>query len=394
MAKVRLGLVGKPNAGKSTLFSAITSRAAEIGSYPFTTIKPNIGLGFIETKCPDTEIGTTCNPREGSCSGGIRQIPIEIIDVPGLIEGASQGKGMGNEFLENVRESEALLLVFDASGKTALDGTPVEERIDPNAEIDMIKGEITKWMVARLSKGWEKFASREEATNQHPAASLLRKLSMSGINEQALLSSLSAGGFPLRLSIWKEEDFTRFSEMFLARFKPLILLGNKVDAADPETIDRIRAKHPDTIFTSGDFELALSRAVQAGLAEVSKRHISPSARASEPQRKALARVQEVISLPYYASPEAIMTDVVRERLERIAVYPVQDESKWTDSQGNVLPDCFMVRKGTTAIDLAFRVHSDIGEGFIRAIDCRRKMVISRDHELKDSDVISIVSRSR
>ena len=107
MAKVRLGLVGKPNAGKSTLFSAITSRAAEIGSYPFTTIKPNIGLGFIETKCPDTEIGTTCNPREGSCSGGIRQIPIEIIDVPGRIQESLEWSDSGNR--PGCRSRRALL---------------------------------------------------------------------------------------------------------------------------------------------------------------------------------------------------------------------------------------------------------------------------------------------
>lgn len=394
MAKVRLGLVGKPNAGKSTLFSAITARAAEIGNYPFTTIKPNIGLGFIEAKCPETEIGTTCNPREGSCSGGIRRIPVEIIDVPGLIEGASLGKGMGNEFLENVRESEALLLVFDASGKTGLDGTPVEDKIDPETEIEMVKSEIARWMSSRLSRGWERFASREEATNQHPTTSLLRKLSISGINEQALLSALTSEGFPLRLSMWKEEDFFRFSEMFLARFKPIVLVGNKVDAADPDTIQRIRVKHPDAIFTSGDFELALSRAAQAGLASVSGKTVSPAENATGPQKKALARIQEVISLPFYASPEAIMTGVVRDRLERIAVYPVQDESKWADGQGNVLPDCYMVRKGTTALDLAFRVHSEIGEGFIKAIDCRRRMVISKDHELNDSDVISIISRSR
>jgi small GTP-binding protein len=393
MSRIKIGLVGKPNVGKSTLFSAITSNAAEIGNYPFTTLKPNTGVGLITTTCPEVELGKKCNPREGTCEGGIRKVPIEVIDVPGLIEGASSGKGMGNEFLENIKDADALLLVFDASGRTTMEGVPSESTIDPVREIEMVRSELYRWLSSKLSKDWERFAKKEDSSGEKIVKGLLKKTSSLGIGEKDVSRILSSGVFPAKLTLWGESDFDDFARKVFEIVKPIVPVGNKVDAASEDTIIRLRSLFPEIMFTSGGQELAISKAIENGIVEGRSIPFKISGKATEVQRKGLAMVEAVMGKEYYSSPQQILTKVVLSKLGLIFVYPVYDESHWTDKEGNVLPDCFLVPKGTTAIDLAFKVHTEIGNGFIKAIDCRKKRIIARDHELQDSDVISIVSKS-
>ncbi|MFG1518877.1 MAG: YchF-related putative GTPase [Thermoplasmataceae archaeon] len=393
MSRIKIGLVGKPNVGKSTLFSAITSNAAEIGNYPFTTLKPNTGVGLITTTCPEVELGKKCNPREGTCEGGIRKVPIEVIDVPGLIEGASSGKGMGNEFLENIKDADALLLVFDASGRTTMEGVPSESTIDPAREIEMVRSELYRWLSSRLSRDWERFAKKEDSSGEKIVKGLLKKTSSLGIGEKDVSRVLNSGVFPAKLTLWGESDFDDFARKVFEIVKPIVPVGNKVDAASDDTITRLRSLYPEIMFTSGGQELAISKAIENGIVEGRSIPFRVSSKANEAQRKGLAMVETVMRKEYYSSPQQILTKVVLSKLGLIFVYPVYDESHWTDKEGNVLPDCFLVPKGTTAIDLAFKVHTEIGNGFIKAIDCRKKRIIARDHELQDSDVISIVSKS-
>jgi small GTP-binding protein len=393
MSRIKIGLVGKPNVGKSTLFSAITSNAAEIGNYPFTTLKPNTGVGLITTTCPEVELGKKCNPREGTCEDGIRKVPIEVIDVPGLIEGASSGKGMGNEFLENIKDADALLLVFDASGRTTMEGVPSESTIDPAREIEMVRSELYRWLSSRLSRDWERFAKKEDSSGEKIVKGLLKKTSSLGIGEKDVSRVLNSGVFPAKLTLWGESDFDDFARKVFEIVKPIVPVGNKVDAASDDTITRLRSLYPEIMFTSGGQELAISKAIENGIVEGRSIPFRVSSKANEAQRKGLAMVETVMRKEYYSSPQQILTKVVLSKLGLIFVYPVYDESHWTDKEGNVLPDCFLVPKGTTAIDLAFKVHTEIGNGFIKAIDCRKKRIIARDHELQDSDVISIVSKS-
>jgi len=92
-------------------------------------------------------------------------------------------------------------------------------------------------------------------------------------------------------------------------------------------------------------------------------------------------------------PFDILGEIIEKILKLIVVYPVYDDSTWTDKEGNVLPDAFLMQAGSTPLDLAYMVHTDIGEGFIRAIDCKSKMVIGKEHPLKDGDVVRIISKS-
>ncbi|MCL4328856.1 MAG: YchF-related putative GTPase [Candidatus Thermoplasmatota archaeon] len=389
MSSPKIGLIGKPNVGKSTIFSALTEASAEIANYPFTTTKPNVGITYFPVECPHPLVGGECNPREGFCDSGKRYVPITVIDVPGLIEGASHGKGMGNEFLENVRDSDAIILVFDASGRTSLDGSVLEESLDlGTSEIAMVRNELQAWFSRMLGNGWEKFSRKADSSGQPVVQSLQEKLGSFGISQGKTHLILASAPFPAKLALWTETDFGDFARIAFELVKPVILVGNKADLVD----------HPPKIgeesrFVSADFELAASRAKKAGLVMDADTSLDPVGSLTDPQKNAIERINSVFSRSWVKRLRIILAEIVRDRLRYIVVFPVYDEKKWTDKEGNVLPDAFLMEKGSTAEDLAYKVHSEIGRGFIRAIDCRTGMVVARDHQLSDGDVIKIVSKA-
>ena len=392
MKRIKIGLVGKPNVGKSTIFSAITRTPAEIGNYPFTTIKPNLGVTFIEHTCPETELGQKCNPKEGTCVNGTRMIPVEIIDVPGLIPGASEGKGMGNEFLDNIRDVDAILHVYDASGKTTAEGNPSTEHIDPSEEIAFIREELVNWIASRLSRDWEKFARKADSTSDRIEAKLMPKVGTFGLKERDIETILMKEVFPARLSIWKDEDFVSFASAIFRYVKPIVHLGNKADALSPAEIERLSKLTENNFLVSGLFEMAIGRALASGIISSPDTPLETKPELKDAQKDAIARINSFFNIPHTSRIGKIISGIVYGLLHYIVVFPVYDEGKWCDREGNILPDAFLMREGSSALDLAFSVHTEIGEGFIRAINGRTRMVVSKEYQLKDGDVIKIVTR--
>ena len=394
-----LGIVGKPNTGKSTFFSAATLAPAEIASYPFTTIKPNRGIGYVRTPCVHEEFNVTDNPANSICMNGIRLIPVEFIDVAGLVPGAWEGRGLGNQFLDEIRKADALIHIVDASG-----GTDCEGRIckvgenDPLEDVKFLEREITMWMSSILKKDWSKLARSVESESKDLLFTLEERLSGLSIRRLHILEALrNAKLNPDKPTSWSEDDFLRFVDVLRQTAKPMLIVANKMDlSTSDENLERLRDSNYIVVGASTEAELALRRAAEKNLIDYvpgdCNFKITKPESLSESQSKALETIREKILLRLGSTgvQEAINTAYFR-LLNMITVYPVEDLEHLTDHTGRVLPDAYLVPYGTTARELAYIIHTELGESFIYAVEARDKNRVGEDHVLKDRDVISIVS---
>ena len=394
----QLGVVGKPNVGKSTFFSAATLAPAQIANYPFTTIEANRGVGFVKAKCPHLDFNVRCTPRNSKCEDGVRFVAVELIDVAGLVPGAHDGKGMGNKFLDDLRQAAALVHVVDASGCTDAEGNvcPDGSR-DPLDDVRFLENEIDQWIAGILGKGWERVAKRTEAESVKLETVLAEKYAGLGMTDTDIKQALRNSPVPDRFHKWTQEDLLAFAGALRKQSKPMIIAANKADLAPPEKMKRLRELDGYFVIpTAAEYELGLRRAAKAGLI-----HYLPGARdftITDPSKLNAAQKKGLEKFQEYLSRSEVGTGVQRcveeaffKLLDKMVVYPVEDEGKLTDKDGRVLPDAFLLKRGSTAKDMAFKVHTDLGKHFIRAINARTHRVVGADYVLQDGDVIKIVA---
>ena len=396
---MEIGIIGKPNVGKSTFFSASTLAVAEIAAYPFTTIEANRGVAYVRKPCPHTDFGIPCTPRNSLCDNGTRLIPVEMLDVAGLVPDAYMGKGLGNKFLDDLSRASSLIHVIDASGATDAEGNIVPPGTrDPALDIEFMEREIALWIKGIIEKGFQKIARQAQLEGMKIERALHERLTGLGIEEAEIHRALHNLDVPEDALKWGEEDMERVAFAIRKESKPIIIAANKADAASDEILEKLlNMKDRTVIPTCAECELALRRADKAGLIRYSvgssSFEILQPEKLNDGQKKALHRIQEFMDRFGGTGVQRAIETAIFDILDKIAVYPVEDENKLTDKEGRVLPDAYLVPKGTNARDLAYIVHTDLGDNFIRAIDARTKRVIGHDHELKDGDVITIIAKA-
>jgi len=401
------GIVGKPNVGKSTFFNAATLLNVTVANYPFTTINPNIGNGYIRVKCVHEELGVKDNPVNSACVDGTRLIPVRLVDVAGLVPGASTGRGLGNKFLDDLRQADALIHVIDASGGTDEEGRTVKTGThDPAGDIVFIRKEIFLWIKSLLDKDWPKISRAVESGSANPMklqTALVEKLSGLSINEEAIETAVHTRSLHIdKPSSWSSEDLYNFCETLIDISKPILIAANKCDLPTAtETIERLSKEFRGSIIIpcAAEAELLLRRASQAGLISYLPGDISfkipDASKISAAQKKALELVQtHVLDAWKGTGVQKAVNDTYLKLLKGIVVYPVEDESKLSDKKGNVLPDARIMHKGDTARDLASKIHTDLGNSFLYAVDVRTGLRVGADYQLKNNDVLKIVSSAK
>ena len=394
-----IGVVGKPSTGKSTFFKAATLAEVETANYPFTTIKPNHAVGYVKIDCVDKEFEVQCNPRMGYCLNHKRFVPIDLLDVAGLVPGASEGAGMGNQFLDDLNQATALIHVIDVSGSTNEKGEPVDPgSYDPANDIKFLEKELDLWYLRIIRKGWEKFARQTKQENLEAYKAIAKQLSGLRVTEDIAKSTLQELNFPTNLEEWTEEHILKLTTRLREKTKPMIIAANKVDVSSGEAnYKKLIEQFPDytIIPCSAESELALREAAKKELIDYvpGEKEVKIKGDLSEKQKQAIDFIQNnVINKFNSTGIQDTLDKVVFDVLQMITIFP-GGVNKLEDKDGNVLPDCFLLKKGSTALDFAFRLHTDIGKGFIRAIDVKTKRTVGKDHILKNRDVVEIITKA-
>ncbi|MEM4717248.1 MAG: redox-regulated ATPase YchF [Desulfurococcaceae archaeon] len=398
-----VGIVGKTNVGKSTLFTALTLIPVKIADHPFTTIEPNTGIAYVRKRCVHVDLGLrSCNPRSGFCTRGDRFIPIKIVDVAGLIPGASKGRGLGNKFMDDLRQADVLIHVVDASGSTDPEGNRVKPgTYNPVEEAEVIINEINEWFKSVIHRVWSSKIERSIITAQNPIDVIYQNLAGISIKRKHIIEAIKHANLDSKHpKTWSQQDIDEFAVKLREVSKPIIIAANKVDY--PEALDNVKNLvrvfgEENIVPVSSLGELILRKASQTGIIEYLPgdeefKYLTPLVKLSRDQLKALELVdKQVLKIYRTTGVQELLKKAVFNKLKLITIYPVEDENKYTDHYGNILPDAYLVEHGTTTRELAYMVHTDLGESFLYAIDAKRKKRISESHVLEDNDVVRIVA---
>ena len=387
-----LALAGKPNAGKSTLYRAATMAEVDVANYPFTTIDANRGVSYVRTDCPCLDLDRRCDSEH--CHDGTRYVPVELYDVAGLVPGAHEGRGLGNQFLDELMDADAILNVVDAAGATDAEGEPVEVgTFDPMEEADFVESELDAWLTGVVTDNWETIERRSRSPDFDLEAAMADVMSGLGASEYDVAACLRGIEYPGDPMAWNDADRAAFADALRARTKPILLVANKADIAPGETIERLRTVDKPVVPATAEGELALRQASEADAITYNPGdpEFSITDDLTDDQGSGLKRIGRVMEGFGGTGVQAALNTAVFDLLDHVVVFPVENETRWTDKQGRVLPDAHLLPRGSTPTDLAYAVHSDIGDGYLHAVNARTDRRIAEDHELQNGDVIKIVS---
>ena len=400
---IKIGLIGKTNTGKTTFFNSATLSSAEISTYPFTTKKAETATAYAITVCVHPEFNVIDNPNNSKCSDGWRYIPIELIDLPGLIKDAWKGKGLGNQFLSIAAQSDALLHIVDVSGSVDSAGKVSEVGTgDPISDYADIEEELIMWYHKILEGNRDKI-SKLISSGSDKIDALTDLYRGIGVKKDHIKDTLKTLGLEDKnFDDFDVQDTKKFATHLRRISKPTLIVANKIDIEEGDkTFDRIRERYSDSIVVpaSADSELSLRRAEQKGLIKYSpgseQFEIIKPEELNDKQKNALEFIKKGIMGEYMRTGVQFAINIaVFKLLKMNSIYPVANEEKLSDKKGRVLPDLILMKDGATVNDLANEIHSDLQKGLLYAKDLRYKLRLPLDYQLRDRDVISLVSASK
>jgi len=394
-----IGIVGKPSCGKSTFFKAQTLANVEIANYPFTTIKPNHGTGYVRVECVDKDFNTKCNPRFGFCIDSKRFVPVELLDVAGLVPGAHEGKGMGNQFLDDLNQADVLIHIIDVSGSINEKGEPVPPlSYDPLNDVRFLEHELDMWYLRLIQKGWDRFARTVNQEKTELAKAVAKQLSSFRVTDKMFERVIQKFNLAPDIMKWDTSILLKIATELRKETKPMIIACNKIDVKGAsDNYERLKKEFPDYVVvpSSAEAELALREAAKHELIKYvpgdSSFEMLNESKLNDNQKKALNFIKtEVLEKFGSTGVQKVLDTAVFELLKYKAIFP-GGVSKLEDQHGNRLPDCFLMPGETTALDFAFRLHTDIGNHFIKALDVKSRRPVGKDHLLKHRDVVEIVT---
>ena len=394
-----IGIVGKPSCGKSTFFKAATLAEVEIASYPFTTIKPNHAVGFVKVKDPAREFGKVSNPRMGYILGEWRFVPVDLIDVAGLVPGAHEGKGLGKEFLNDLNQADALIHIIDVAGSINERGESVEPgSYDPADDVAFLEEELDYWYLDIMRKGWERFIRQAQQEKRPIAAALERQLSGLRVTEEMAKQAIREVELnPEEPAMWPEAKLLTLASILRRRSKPMMIAANKVDLPGAwENYERLKREFPHyhIVPCSADFELALREASKHGVISYIPGErtftIKNEEGLNEKQKAALGVLRGFLEERGSTGVQEVLNHAAFDLLKYKPVFP-GGVGKLEDSDGHVLPDCLLMPPQATALELAYRIHTDFGRHFVKAINYRTKLLMAKEHVLAPGDIVEIMA---
>jgi ribosome-binding ATPase len=356
---VKVGIVGLPNAGKSTLFNALTRAGAEAANYPFTTIEPNVAI----VPVPDERLERVAATVRSSHA--VHET-IAFHDIAGLVRGAHKGEGLGNRFLANIRETDAIVHVVRAH---ADEGVPHPEgRVDPIGDVDAIETELLFADLEQAERRLERVAKQ--------ARSLDRKAQAEEAWLRELIDGLQAGR-PARSVPPPAEAPDAIRELQPLTAKPVLFVAN-VGEDDPLEVPADVAAHAETV---GARAVAVSARIEAELSEL------------DPDEAETMRAELGVE-------ESGLVRMIRAAFELLEL--IQFFTAGEDKEARA----WALRRGSTAWEAAGRIHTDIQRGFVRAevvawdelvgaggyAGARERGTLrleGRDYPMRDGDVMTV-----
>jgi ribosome-binding ATPase YchF (GTP1/OBG family) len=397
-----IGLIGKTNTGKTTLFNAATLLNAKISNFPFTTKKPNVGTAYACDICVCRELGVKDNPQNSTCIDGWRYVAVQLIDVPGLIKDAWMGRGLGNQFLSVIGQADALIHVVDTSGSIDADGritepgsgNPLQDAID-------IETEIERWIAGIIENNRQTIIREESSSNLTEALTRF----LSGIKANSLQISKALERSRLKevpFVNWNLVQTIKFAAFLLPLIKPTLIMANKMDILTSETnLGMLTDYYGRSLVAacSAEAELALRRAEKMGLLEYTPGQemfkTKENAKLTAKQQGALKYIERRVMAKWMRTGiQQALNTVVFKLLKSNMIYPVSDEAKYMDHHGNVLPDVYLMPDSSTPIDLARSIHTRLEKNYVLAIDAKTGIRLPKDYNMRHKDVIKIMTRSK